>query len=278
MIAADLITKRFLLLGVAAAAILPRQPSDHTWFSIGGNLSHSFRKLLLAIVGVNLSRLVLSGNQEFSEASGIGSDILGVVEVTGLTFLCFLAPYVLQRGLASYFRIIPGQDLKLPLYATALLSFLGVFLSRTVHPNFWALKKIANIVSGPRIIQTLRSYNSFTTRESHGRGFIIGQTVMIVEYWHMAVQLVCALGYAFNDPSSNLTTWARLLEAARSAGFSADWSRVLVHAIFLNQLDELYHTTSFTGPGEDSNNNDDTGNDANIGGDLPLVPLRPRHL
>jgi hypothetical protein len=119
-----------------------------------------------------LSRLALSANKEFSEASGIGSDILGVVEVIGLTFLCFLTPYVLQRGLASYFRITPGQDLKLPLYPATLLSFLGVFLSRMVHPNFWALKKIANMVLGPRMIQTLRSYNSFTTRESHGRGFI----------------------------------------------------------------------------------------------------------
>jgi hypothetical protein len=99
---------------------------------------------------------------------------------------------------------------------------------------------------------------------------------MIFEYWHMVVQLACALGYAFNDPSSNLMALARLLKAARSAGFPADWSRVLVYAIFLNQLDELYHTTSFTGPGENSKNNH-TGDDEIISC-LPLVPLRPRHL
>jgi hypothetical protein len=61
--------------------------------SIGGWLSHNFRKLLLAIAAANMCWLFLP--REYSGNYQLGSDLLGIVEVTGLTFLCFLTPYVL---------------------------------------------------------------------------------------------------------------------------------------------------------------------------------------
>lgn len=97
-ISAHQIAQRFLIVGVAAAAVRVRMPLDRRW-TIGGDLSYKFRRLLLAIVVINFSRLFLSGKQEFSPASGLFSDLLGVVEVMGLTFLCFLTPYVLENTL-----------------------------------------------------------------------------------------------------------------------------------------------------------------------------------
>lgn len=128
MISAEQIEHRFFILGVVAAAVIPRQPSDHSgYWSVGGRLSHNFRKLLLAIAGVNMCRLFLSDDvpREHSGNYQLGSDILGVVEVTGLTFLCFLTPYVLQCGLSDFFNIRPGESLKFPLYLAVLLSFLA---------------------------------------------------------------------------------------------------------------------------------------------------------
>ena len=115
-----------------------------------------------------------------------------------MTFLCLLTPYVLQVGLSQFFNIILGKDLKAPVFFAALLSFLGVSLSRILHPNFWALKKLANAVTGPPVIRTLRSYNSFTTSQSHGRGLVFAQTVTVIEYWHLISQLCCTAAYALD--------------------------------------------------------------------------------
>mmetsp|Transcript_41920 Transcript_41920/g.76644 ORF Transcript_41920/g.76644 Transcript_41920/m.76644 type:complete len:284 (+) Transcript_41920:64-915(+) len=283
MISEEQLNHRFLVLGVLAAAVIPRQPSDHAgwgWGIIGGRLSHNFRKLLLAIVAVNFCRLFLSDDpsREESGTYQLGSDLLGVVEVTGLTFLCFLTPYVLQQGLSQFFHIIPGKSLKFPLYLAALLSFLGVFLSRAVHPNFWALKKLANAVSGPPVIRTLRSYNSFTTAQSHGRGFVFAQTVAVIEYWHLILQLCCAAAYAFNRDTNGTdeeTLLDRTMKAARSIAFAADWTRVLVHAMFLNQLDEMYHTSNFNDDA-DVDDNDDNNDDERSSVVRELVPFRQR--
>jgi len=254
MIPEEQLNHNLFVLGVLAAAVIPRQPSDAAgWWGIGGRLSNSFRKLLLAIVAVSLCRMFLSEDIT-GEASGkyqLGSDLLGVVEVTGLTFLCFLTPYVLQQGLSQFMNIVPGKSLKCPLYIAALLSFLGVSLSRMVHPNFWALKKLASAVSVPPVITTLRSYNRFTTQHSHGRGFVLAQTIMVVEYWNLAIQLCCAAAYALDRHTSGTdeeTSWDRAMKAPRSIAFAADWTRVLVHATFLNQLDETYHATNVNEP------------------------------
>lgn len=253
MATTEQISHLFLIFGVAAASVIPRQPSDGLgYWSVGGRLSHDFRKLLLATVAINLCRLFLSA----TGTSQLGSDLLGVVEVTGLTFLCFLTPYVLQRGLSEYLHITPGKSLKLPLYAAMILSFLGVTLSRFVHPNCWALKKLANAVSGPPVIEILRSYNMFTTHRSHGRGFVFAQTVMVIEYWHVVLQLGCALAYALNWADAPDTLWYRFLKATRSSAFIADWTRVLAHAMFLNQIDEMHHTTSGWGRSHDEEGGD----------------------
>lgn len=227
-------------------------------------------------VAVNFCRLFLSGSTtEISGRYQLESDLLGVAEVTGLTFLCFLTPYVLQQGLSQFCHIIPGKDLKCPLFLAAVLSFLGVVMSRTIHPNFWALKKLANAVSGPPVIRTLRSYNSFTTARSHGRGLVFAQTVAVIEYWHLILQLCCAASYALNRHTVGTdeeTLGDRMMKAARSIAFAADWTRVLVHACFLNQLDEMYHTTNFNADFDADDDDDGDGNNTNRDCERSNVP------
>lgn len=286
MISEAQLNHRFFVLGVLAAAIIPRhvisnqQHDNKCWLSTrigGGMLSHNFRKLLLVIAMVNLCRLLSSGRSH-----QLVSDVLGILEVTLLTFLCFLTPYVLQVGLSQFFNIVPGSDLKAPLCASALLSFFGVALSRRVHPNFWALKKLANAASGPPVIRTLKSYNTFTTSQSHGRGLVLAQTLSVIEHWHLFLQLACAAAYAFNrhETAAEETMLDRTMAAARSIAFAADWTRVLFHATFLNQLEEMHGSIYFDhnpveGDGGGGVSGDGEGGEGGDPGTL-MVPIRPR--
>lgn len=296
MISEEQLNKRFFILGVLAAAVIPRHVvtnqlhDNRSWLSTkigGGMLSHNFRKLLLVIAMVNLCRLFVSNDvppeDSSSGRSQLWSDVLGIFEVTLLTFLCFLTPYVLQVGLSQFFNIVPGRDLLGPLISSALLSILGVTLSRSVHPNFWALKKLANAASGPPVMRTLKSYNTFTTSHSHGRGLVLAQTLSVIEHWHLFLQLSCAAAYAFNrhETAVEETMLDRIMAATRSIAFAADWTRVLFHATFLNQLEEMYGSIYFDhNPVEEGNGSGGDGEGGNSGeGGEPgtlMVPIRPR--
>lgn len=74
---------------------------------------------------------------------------------------------------------------------------------------------------------------------------MFAQTVSVIEYWNVIVQLCYAVAYAFNRRGASETLWDRTMQAARSIAFAADRMRVLVHATFLNQLDEMYHNSNF---------------------------------
>lgn len=246
LLESDEITKRLFIWGVLAIAIIPRHHVDRSSCSIGGDVSLKFKELLLFLVFLNLIRLFVSGKETPFTYHLIASDVLGIVEVVGLSFLCFLSPYLLQLWLVGRVNLPGGRagaDLIRPLYGACFLSFAGVLLSRTVNPNFWSLKKIANAISTPPVLRTLRLFNLVTTRGGHhdGRGTIISQSLAVVEYWHVAMQLLCALGYAFDQHTTG--NWSQLdhvLSSFRAISFVSDWMRVCAHAIFINQLDELF--------------------------------------
>lgn len=260
MLDADEITKRLFIFGVCAIAIVPRQHTDRTRCSIGGGpVSHSFRKLVLLAVSLNMLRFVvkLLPFQGFR----LVSDILGVVQILSLTFLCFLTPYLLQTQLATRINLggRPGADLLQPFYITAALSFSGVFLARTMGPKFWFLNRLGNVVSVPPVLRTLDKYNSVTSLGGHhaGRGNILCQTLYVVEVWHMVTQLLVAIGHFFLDPNLPLSqygVWDTTLQGFRQIAFSSGWTRIIAHAVFINLLDELVltsHSTTATMGGED---------------------------
>lgn len=240
------ITKRLFIWGVCAVAIIPRQHIVRTQCSVGGgNMSNAFRKLLLASVTLNLVRLVF----RLMGVPRLISDIVGIVQVVSLSFLCFLTPYILQTWLAPRINIggRPGADLMLPLYLTAILSISGVILSKLVHPNLWCLNRLCNVVTGPPVLRTLKMYNSATSLGDHaGRGTILCQTLVVIEWWHMLTQLLCAIGYAALDRNKAVSEYTLLdvvLKGFHDIAFSSIWTRVMAHAIFINLLDELYLTS-----------------------------------
>lgn len=253
MLASGEITKRLFIWGICAIAVIPRQHIDRTRCSIGGgDISHSFRKILLVSVVLNAIRLIcklLGVTRWFCDA-------LGVIQIVSLSFLCFLTPYILQTWLATRINLggRPGANLMLPLYLTALLSVSGVALSRLVHPNLWFLNRLANVVTGPPVLKTLKQFNSVTSIGGHhaGRGSILCQTLVVVEWWHMITMLLCAIGFALLNtakPSADYTLWETMLQAFRNFAFTSGWTRVLAHAIFINLLDELYLTSQTTSSG-----------------------------
>lgn len=248
MIPASLISEQFFILGVTAVAILPRLPSDNVRFSVGGgNVGNPFRRLLLVLTGINLTRCLLSSNEIASSKFAFVTSALDASSIVVHNFLCLLTPYLLQKWLSNCINIRPGRDLTRWLWVVSLLGAAGVYLSSTVHPRFFALVEIAHAVSCVPVISTLKTYNRVTT-PAHGRGTVMSQTVLFVECWHVASQVACAVGYAFgdnllvagmSDGGKDSNQIAALLHALRDGDFMTDWSRVLVHAIFMNQLDEL---------------------------------------
>ena len=251
MIPASLISEQLFILGVTAVAVLPRLPSDKTHCSIGGgNVGHPFRRLLLVLAGLNLTRCFVSARVD----SSTWIFIAGLLNASGIiaqNFLCLLTPYLLQKWLSNCINIRPGQDLTSWLWVVSILGVVGVYLSRAVHPRFFALEELAHAMSCVPVISTLKIYNRVTT-PAHGRGTVMAQTVLLVEYWHIIAQIACAIGYAFGDDllvaemggavtasHEDSNQIVALLHALRDSDFMTDWSRVLVHAIFMNQLDEL---------------------------------------
>jgi hypothetical protein len=263
VIAAEL-AKRILIWGVLAIVVVPRHHIDREAMSIGGNLSHSFRKLLVASVGLNLLRLAakLHGHVR------LFADILGCLQSVSLSFLCFVTPYILQTWLVTRINIggRPGANLLPALYGTAIFSILGVILCRVIHPNLWCLKRLGNVCSGLPVLKTLGMYNSVTSvgGHHHGRGTIMSQTMVAVEYWYIVAQLLCVIGLAFDkhEKVENYSQWDYCLEAFRDIAFVSDWTRVCFHGVFMNLLDEMYSisassSTCSANNGHSTNNYDE---------------------
>lgn len=240
----------YLFWGICSIAIIPRQHIDR--YSLchkggisigGGTISYSFRKLLVVSVVLHLLRLVCKIlSWKFC------SDLLGIVQIVSLSFLCFVTPYILQTWLAPRINLPhggkPGKDLLPPLYLTAFLSMSGVILSRLVDPRLWCLNRLGNVITGPPVLRTLRLYNSLTSVGGYhtGRGNIACQTLVVVEYWHMITQGICAIAFALWDPNISHTQYSlydTILQGCRDIAFTSGWTRVLVHAIFINLMDEL---------------------------------------
>ena len=294
MIAAAEIFKRLFIWGVTAVALVPRQHIDDSSFNlssiIGGRLSYSFKKLLLALVAVNFVRLVLK-DSSIKDQFQLLRDLLGILQQVGISFLCFLTPYILQTWLAPLIHIggRPGQNLMPTLYASTALSVMAAILSRLVHPNFWALRKLGNAMSSIPVLNTLRQFDAVTTRGGihQGRGTIMSQSVRMVEYWYLVIQLLGVIGFLMNNgakvvvmvqnKASHLMAmnesgiqqppepeyqeggqWDQIWSAFRDASFVLDWTRILTHALFINQLDELYlSSSSSSSPTSNGDGNDE---------------------
>jgi len=197
-------------------------------------------------------------------------DTLGVVNQLGNSFLCFLSPYLLQTWLEGRVNIggRPGANLTTTLYASTALSISAVVFARILHPNFWALRKLGNAISSQPVIRTLKSFNIVTTHggRHEGRGTIISQTLMVVEYWFAVGNVMCMIGFILNRGEQEKNTQLdELWSAFRQNSFILDWTRILAHSVFMNQFDEMClaspqppRTPSRAPNSEDNNKDDDS--------------------
>uniref|UniRef100_A0A7S2UNU4 Uncharacterized protein n=1 Tax=Attheya septentrionalis TaxID=420275 RepID=A0A7S2UNU4_9STRA len=241
-------------LGVAALAVGPRMPFDNPdTLSIGGRLSFPFRRGLLGLVVLGIVRVIVCHILFPDLSSSLLDAILGTIHVVGQSFLCLTTAYLLQVQLSTVINISPGRSLISLLVAVIVLTILAFVLAHTIHPNYYCLEHVAEALSCYGVLQTLHTYSSVTAPNSNGRGPFLTQLVRLTEYWFLITSVLAFLGEAsqgflltkfhHEDEDHPIVV---LLEAFRQNQDSGvdDWTRLLIHSIFLNSLDELQHFTS----------------------------------
>jgi hypothetical protein len=254
------IAKRIFVLAVTAIAIVPRMPFD-TPLSIGGNLSSSFRKLVLFICSLNMTRFLLFVNQ-----SNELKLFLTTLEGISISFLSLLTPYLFRVWLSDRINVPggrrPGRALMPWVYTFAILSLLGFFLQSFYgSKHLWIFKKIADALSFIPVQRTLHLYNSFTTADARypGRGSVLAQIVLVGEYYALFAHLrdIVIKGLEFSGALDESTAEKNLfIKALYTDNLYASYTRILCHSILLNALDEMQHFHATSPTSNESNNND----------------------
>lgn len=286
---AHFLAGQIFTLGIAAVAILPRMPSDESNCTVGGKLSYPFRRALLGLTMIGIIRTIgfhlHHPNSVFLRTLDVA---LGTLHVVGQSFLCLTTAYILQCQLSNFINIeggTPGRSLVPALVIVLILAILGAALSEVVHPNFWCLVNLAEAYSCFPVLKTLRLYASVTTLggRQHGRGPILVQILMVIEYWYLTTSLLSFVGEAADDVHENLDQAEGrpiqiLLQAIRHNQDNGvdDWTRLVLHSVFLNSIDELQHFTSSSTSTTSNVNDQSTPNDTEEYNDTD-IDFSPNH-
>ena len=236
------VPKQLFIISVTLATVLPRMPLDAPW-TIGGHLSHSFRKLLLAIAGGYLLRHW--GQGILPQSVDL---LMTAFEGVCLSFLSLLTPYLLRKWMAQRVNIPggtrnPGQALLPWVKGFIGLSTVG-FVAATIDRRCWIIKRIADVLSFIPVTNTLRLYNAVTSSGAAypGRGSVLSQVVFLGEYYavfghsaDIAIRILSLLNWL---PDGFRQT--PLANGIFSNAVFAGYFRVLCHSILLNILDEAY--------------------------------------
>jgi len=273
-------TKGIVATALAAIIVSPRLPDDRP-FRLGGRLTNRFRLLVVILLLLHLARSIVV---EFAK-SFIGTQfVLGVLEMVGASFGVLYMPYLLQVWLSTRINVgRPGDNLKTWWLAITSISIVAGVLSDTVSYHFWALKKVANVISVYPVWKTLQVYNSVTMLGGPypGRGTVLSQLVSHCEIFVLVInladvcqQLVLASGYTKEDNENQDSLVMFLLAIKHSSGFAA-WVRILCHSILLNVLDEQRFISKHTPPAGGGGDGEDVPqNEEDIGtSSLALLPL-----
>ena len=244
----------FFMIWVCFVSVEPRMPSDPKGRCVvGGRLSGPFRRSLIGLVGLALFRFFYRSLYDVDDNNSAGflflDGILVIAFNVGLSFLCMTTSYVLQCQMTTMINIQPGK-LQIPyLIAVAVTTIVGIALSRLIHPNFGSLITLAGAISSPPILQTLWTYAMLTTRggDQDGRGNVLTQILLATEYYYVFSCLVAFVAEAmYRGPEIvDRTVLDDMIDSMRhhqDIGVD-DWTRLLVHSIFVNLIDELTHVT-----------------------------------
>jgi hypothetical protein len=259
---AHFLAGQIFTLVIAAVAVLPRMPSDASGCTIGGKLSHPFRRSLIFLVGINVIRVVGCHLHHPDSLQLKTLDlILGTTHVVGQSFLCLTTAYILQCQLSNYININPGRDLLPVLCVVFGLTVLGAVLSEVRNPNFWCLVNLAEGISCWPVLRTLKTYASVTTvgGQHQGRGSILIQTLRTMEVCYLTTCVLSFFAEMLDDIHGNpdlaegrpLKIVFEAIRQNQDNGID-DWTRLLVHSIFLNSIDEMEHFTGNTGSSKSS--------------------------
>lgn len=249
--------------------LAPRVPFDSDkWCSVGGNLSNRFRKLFLVLAAMNLARTVL-----FSDARFKGDDNqeetmtesattwmyfgLTALESFGLSFMCFLTPYLIQCQLVDRINIRPGKNILPWMYLVLVLNVFGMAATSAYHVTaFWSIKRLGDALAAVPVLKTLATYDSITGFDRQGsstrKGCVMSQALQAMEKVNFVATVLASLGYLL--AKQTLGTAARLPDpswqetfsvAFRLFGVYCNWTRLVCHGLLLNSIDEVqYHVSA----------------------------------
>ena len=241
------VPKFCFVLAVATIAVAPRLPFDKPW-SVGGNLSNSFRKTLLCIVSSFVFRYV------FHSSKAVRVTLMGL-EGVAISFLSLLTPYLLRVWMRDLVNIPggrqPGKALMPWIKFSLAFTMLGViFRIFTDNAQLWIFKKVADIASFIPVSRTLRLYNSITTPQGGvqypGRGSVLAQIVLVAEYYALFANVTDTLSKAAQLTGLIDETFLKtaLMKGMYMDNLFAMYTRILCHSILLNVLDEAYNLSS----------------------------------
>lgn len=241
------VPKLLFILFVTLATVAPRMPLDEPW-TIGGNLSHSFRKILILTAVSYLFRNLCFSSQSFH---GMGADVRMILQGFEGVLLCFLSlltPYLLLTWLATRINLgrqSPGQTLQPWILSIATLNALSV-VARIVtgKTELWVFKKLADALSFIPVMRTLQLYNRVTNSQTRyaGRGSVLSQVVAVSEYVSLMMNGADALSKMLFLVGilSQETLQSTPVKGMYGTNLYAGYFRILCHGILLNVLDEAY--------------------------------------
>ena len=278
---AHFLSGQIFTLGIIAVAVVPRMPSDRHRWTVGGRLSFPFRRALLWLVCIGLFRVVCFHLVPIDSSSTyiIAMDsTFETIQVIGQSFLCLTTAYILQRQLANYINIEgggPGRNLVPFLVGICCMTMAGSIGSNLFHSGWRCLINLAEAISCYPVLKTLRLYTSVTTMGSSQtglRGPVLTQMLTVSELWYLATSILSFVAEGLDKTHGDLETaeghFLQLLSIAvrqnQDNGVD-DWTRLLLHAVFLNSIDELHHVCppfdqEQAPPNNDSNNHSNTRN------------------
>lgn len=244
------------LAGIAAVSVAPRMPFDIAWITIGGNLSRPFRIFIL----IQLFCILFRAGWR---SQSIIKHTIYAFESLGVTWLCLLTPYLLRRYLARTRgnMVHPSAALQSWFFVVTVLVATGIGLAKAMkQPKLWALVRTGDLVSTVPVVHTINLYHKqqqqqqqqrqqlegrttshSTNRSSHRT--IISQSVLTYEYFFAFLMFTQAIGEAMQEknPIGFAQTFYKRLRFNSTT--DSRWVRILLHALFINMLDETSQLT-----------------------------------